>query len=151
TSSTAQALLDTALLHAITLHKDLSSAPPAPVQVPRKGQGHPYQVLFSPISQRTESVDLPKRAACIALIHDQQPIQHADLSTALIQAYELSKAEARVCKALLSGKSAQEAAVALNISRNTVKTHLARIFHKTGVHSQTALLQLMTTRWKPGA
>lgn len=151
TSSTAQALLDTALLHAITLHKDLSSAPPAPVQVPRKGQGHPYQVLFSPISQRTESVDLPRRAACIALIYDQQPIQHADLSTALIQAYGLSKAEARVCKALLSGKSAQEAAVALNISRNTVKTHLARIFHKTGVHSQTALLQLMTARWKAGA
>ena len=46
----------------------------------------------------------------------------------------------------LSGKSAQEAAVALHISPNTIKTHLARIFNKTGVHSQTALLQLLTTR-----
>lgn len=61
-------------------------------------------------------------------------------------AFGLSKAESRVCQALLSGKSAQEAAVALHISPNTIKTHLARIFNKTGVHSQTALLQLLTRR-----
>ncbi len=49
-------------------------------------------------------------------------------------------------RALFSGRSAQEAADALNTSPNTVKSHLAQIFQKTGVHSRTALLHLITTR-----
>ena len=102
--------------------------------------------MFSPFRQHGESVDIPKRAACVALIYDQRPSQNPDVSASLVKTFGLSKAEARVCTTLLTGKSAQEAADALNISPNTVKTHLSRIFHKTGVHSQPALLHLLSTQ-----
>jgi DNA-binding CsgD family transcriptional regulator len=82
----------------------------------------------------------------MALIHEPGPAPQPDLSAALVRIYGLSKAEARLCRALLDGQSAQEAAVTLNVSHNTIKTHLAGIFQKTGVHSQTALLQLLTKR-----
>lgn len=146
TDSPAQALLDAALTGAIAVGQNQSTALPAPVRVMRQGESRPYKVVFLPLSQRTESFDLPRRAACVAMIHDQPNGELPDASTALTRTYGLSRAEARVCQALLSGKSAQEAAVALHISPNTIKTHLARIFNKTGVHSQTALLQLLTTR-----
>lgn len=146
TDSPTQALLDAALTGAIAVGQNQSTALPAPVRVMRQGESRPCKVVFLPLNQRTESFDLPRRAACVAMIYDQPNGELPDASTALTRTYGLSRAEARVCQAILSGKSATEAAVALHISPNTIKTHLARIFNKTGVHSQTALLQLLTTR-----
>lgn len=144
--SRAQAMLDAALLNAIAINRGQPLTPPAPVLVLHNGEAKPYQLVFSPLSPHTDSVDLPKRAACVALIYYEQNNQHRDLFADLVSAYGLSKAEARVCKSLLTGKTAHEAADALNISPNTIKTHLSRIFHKTGVHSQAALLHLLTAR-----
>lgn len=144
--SRTQAMLDAALLNAIALNQGQQLKPPAPILVPRDGGTRPCQIVFSPFRQQLDSVDLPKRAACVALIYDEQNDHHPDLPDDLARAYGLSKAEVRVCKTLLAGKTAQEAADSLNISPNTVKTHLSRIFHKTGVHSQSALLHLLTKR-----
>jgi DNA-binding CsgD family transcriptional regulator/PAS domain-containing protein len=147
TDSRAQAMLDAALLNATALiSQGQSLKPVTPVSVPRNGSAQPCQIVFSPLRQLTETVHLPQRAACVALIYDEQNNHHPGLPADLASAYGLSKAEVRVCKALLTGKSAQEVADTLNISPNTVKTHLSRIFHKTSVHSQAALLHLLTTR-----
>ena len=62
------------------------------------GATQPCQLVFSPFRQQTESVDIPKRAACIALIYDERRNRHPDLSADLTKAYGLSKAEARLCK-----------------------------------------------------
>ena len=144
--SRAQLMLDAALPNAIALSRGQQARPPAPILIPRNGGTQSCQLVFSPFTQHTESVDLPKRAACVALIYDERPSHHPDLPADLAGAYGLSKAEMRLCKTLLTGKTAQQAADALNISPNTVKTHLSRIFHKTGVHSQAALLHLLTAR-----
>jgi DNA-binding CsgD family transcriptional regulator len=146
TDSPIQALLDAALLASVALSRGQPAVPPAPVLVPRKGETRPYQVVFSPFMPNNGAADFPRRTACIAMIHDHRHNQHAEVSANLGRTWGLSKAEVRVCETLLSGKTAHETAVALNISPNTVKTHLSRIFHKTGVHSQTALLHLMNTR-----
>jgi DNA-binding CsgD family transcriptional regulator len=50
---------------------------------------------------------------------------------------------------MLEGKSLVEAATVLTISRNTAKTHLARIFAKTGVASQASLLRLLSKGSRP--
>ncbi|MFZ1625109.1 MAG: helix-turn-helix transcriptional regulator [Gammaproteobacteria bacterium] len=147
--SQAQARLDAALLNAIALSQSQPVTPPVPLLIPRNGETQPWRLVFSPLSQHTGSADFPQQAACLALIYEPRRNSHSELSAALIKRYALSKAEARLCKTLVSGKSTQEAADALNISTNTVKTHLAGIFHKTGVHSQTALLHLLTTRSEP--
>lgn len=144
--SRAQAMLDAALPNAIALSQGQPVRPPAPILIPRNGGTQPCQLVFSPFTQHTESVDLPKRPACVALIYDEQRSRHPDLPADLAGAYGLSKAEARLCETLLTGKTTQQAADALNISPNTVKTHLSRIFHKAGVHSQAALLHLLTAR-----
>ena len=129
--------------------RDRPVPPPVPLLIPRNDETQPWRLVFSPLSQHTGSADFPQQAACLALIYEPRRNSHSELSAALIKRYALSKAEARLCKTLVSGKSTQEAADALNISTNTVKTHLAGIFHKTGVHSQTALLHLLTTRSEP--
>jgi DNA-binding CsgD family transcriptional regulator len=145
TDSRAQVLLDAALLNAVAINQNQPTpTPPAPVPIPGDGKAQLYQLVFSPLIPHGGSTDLPQQAACIALIHDLRRNRRPDLATTLITAYGLSKAEGRVCESLLAGKTTQEAAAALNVSPNTVKTHLARIYEKTGVHSQTALLHLLT-------
>ena len=67
-----------------------------------------------------------------------------NLSALLKSVYGLSRAEARLCQALIEGKTLLEAADTLDISRNTAKTHLARVFDKTRVRSQSGLLRLLT-------
>jgi DNA-binding CsgD family transcriptional regulator len=68
----------------------------------------------------------------------------------VMDAYGLTLAEARVALHVASGRSVADVGAQLKISPNTVKTHLRRVFSKTGVHRQaelasiTASLKLMT-------
>ncbi|BAT57523.1 bacterial regulatory proteins, luxR family [Variibacter gotjawalensis] len=62
----------------------------------------------------------------------------------LKQAFGLTAAEARVALLVAGGLSGPSAAKVLGISPATVKTHLARIFDKTGTHSQVGLARLFS-------
>jgi DNA-binding CsgD family transcriptional regulator len=57
--------------------------------------------------------------------------------------YAFTNAEARLAAILVQGKSVAEAAVALSVSLNTVRTHLKHIFEKTGARRQSELVQLL--------
>ena len=59
--------------------------------------------------------------------------------------YDLTPAEARLAAALAEGESLEEAAELLGITRNTARTHLKRIFAKTGTNRQGALVRLLLT------
>lgn len=59
------------------------------------------------------------------------------------KAYKLTKAEARVVDALSYSDNASEAARALGITRDTIKSHLNKIYGKTGVNSLPQLMLLM--------
>jgi DNA-binding CsgD family transcriptional regulator/PAS domain-containing protein len=61
----------------------------------------------------------------------------------LIALFDLTPAEARVMSRVGGGMPAREAAQALGISENTLKTHLGRIFTKTGMSRQADLMTLM--------
>jgi DNA-binding CsgD family transcriptional regulator len=71
----------------------------------------------------------------------------ADLSAAVASAekrYALTQAEARVLRALIEvGGGVAPSASALGLSRSTVKTHLARLFVKTGARGQVQLVKLI--------
>lgn len=60
----------------------------------------------------------------------------------LRELYGLTPAEARVTGLLLRGHSVTEAADELEVSRSTVRTHLKRIFSKTGTNRQAELVRL---------
>jgi DNA-binding CsgD family transcriptional regulator len=59
----------------------------------------------------------------------------------LAQLYRLTAAEARLFEALLAGMRLQDYADQSSLSRETVKTQLARLFDKTGHARQTELVR----------
>jgi DNA-binding CsgD family transcriptional regulator len=61
---------------------------------------------------------------------------------ALAALFDLSPAETRTLERLLAGDTLAEAATALGIAVTTVRTHLARIFEKTGTSRQAELIGL---------
>ena len=54
--------------------------------------------------------------------------------------YQLSPAQTRVAELLLEGLSLQDIGDRLGIKESTIKTHLARVFDKTGVRNQPTLV-----------
>lgn len=103
----------------------------------------PYQVTVSPLTSQFCGTELANAASCLVFIHD--PTHCPSLSRNILKtAYNLTDAEARLCELLFNGKSMNEAASDLAISRNTAKTHLMHIFDKCDVNSQPALMRLLS-------
>lgn len=56
----------------------------------------------------------------------------------------LTTREARIALMIADGSTANEAAASLGISINTVRTHIANVFEKTGVNSQQGLIKFVS-------
>ena len=56
--------------------------------------------------------------------------------------YQLTPAQARLTDLILSGHSLAEAATQLNVSENTLRSHLKQIYSKTNTHGQMQLVHL---------
>ena len=63
----------------------------------------------------------------------------------VMDAYGLTLAEARVALCAASGATIPETAHRLNVSPNTVKTHLRKVFAKTGTNRQAELARLLAS------
>lgn len=57
--------------------------------------------------------------------------------------FGLSDGQLKVARLIADGEGLKNVAEALGISINTARTHLARLYEKTGVSSQTALVRLL--------
>lgn len=57
--------------------------------------------------------------------------------------FGLSRAQETLAQHIADGRSLPDAAEAMGVTTNTVRTHLRRLFDKTGTHSQTALLRVL--------
>ncbi len=66
----------------------------------------------------------------------------AQLNTAC-DVYHLSDAQQKLAQHLVAGRDIAAAAEAMEISINTAKTHLQRIYDKTGVRAQPALVRIL--------
>jgi DNA-binding CsgD family transcriptional regulator len=101
------------------------------------------RVTFSPLAPEGSDPSLagalPAGAVALAVICTATGLQPSALATR----YSFTPAEERLCLLLVAGRSLQEAADTLDITRNTAKTHLGRVFDKTGVRSQVALIGLL--------
>ena len=64
-------------------------------------------------------------------------------SRKLHELFGLTPAEVRLCIALVKGKSVEEYAREAGISSNTARTHVKRIYSKTGVRRQSELVRLL--------
>ena len=83
-----------------------------------------------------------REVAFVAVIY--APNEQREISLAVLRdLYGLTLAQARVARSLFAGRSAERTAAALDLSLNTVRTHLKQIFTRCEVPSQAELLHLL--------
>ncbi len=140
----AQAMLRDGLAAALRVARGQLAPAPAPVPIPDDSGRECYRVSFSALKPLADVADLPRSTAVIATIHEDRRSGGEPLPILFRATYGLTRAEVSLCESLVAGRSLTESAAALGVSRNTAKTHLARIFDKTGVRSQVALLRVLT-------
>jgi DNA-binding CsgD family transcriptional regulator len=72
-----------------------------------------------------------------------------DYVDASARAFGLSDSQQRVAELIVAGDDLVRSADRLGISINTARTHLQRIFEKTGVRSQAALVRILLSSARP--
>jgi DNA-binding CsgD family transcriptional regulator len=93
---------------------------------------------------------LGSSSGAIAALFVQDPVVVPSFpGEAFAKIYNLTAGELRVLLALAQGLSAKGAAEILGISENTAKTHLNRIYTKTGTAKQLELMQLFLNSAPP--
>ena len=80
--------------------------------------------------------------AAVAIFVSRAAMPTAAPTEALAALYDLTAAETRVFTAIAVGSTRSQAARALGIEENTIKTHLSHIFLKTGTRRQADLVAL---------
>jgi DNA-binding CsgD family transcriptional regulator len=102
----------------------------------------PAVAYVLPLAQGTARAAF--RPACAAVFvsttTSASPLPEAVLTTL----FELTPAEARVLVTIGSGSSPAKTAITLGVSENTLKTHLNRIYAKTGRARQADLVKLVS-------
>jgi DNA-binding CsgD family transcriptional regulator/PAS domain-containing protein len=110
------------------------------VSLSRPSSSRPLSVLVAPLpGGRLVDEGWP---AAIVFVSDpeQEATAPADL---LARLYGLTRAEAALAALLLQGREPAEAADELGVTMNTVRTHLKRVFDKTGARRQAELVRLL--------
>lgn len=115
------------------------------MQVPRPSGHAPYLAVVTPLPPaRFEWAEFGEPAARL-LLQVTDPDRRAYARLALLQsAFGLTPAEARVARLVGSGMATPKVAAMLGLTPNTVRTHLARCFDKTGARTQVALSRLVS-------
>lgn len=79
-----------------------------------------------------------------ALVVLVDPAHESEPSVTLLhRLYQLTRTEAEVALRVARGAEPKQIADDLSVSITTVRTHLHRVFHKTGTHRQVELLRLL--------
>jgi DNA-binding CsgD family transcriptional regulator/PAS domain-containing protein len=119
--------------------------PPGPVaaiSVPRPSLRRDYQVVAAPLLGSFRQFTGAPRPAALALITEPEQKQPASTHL-LMQLYKLTRKEAAIASKLSEGKSIERAGEELSVTYETARTHLRRIFSKTGTSRQAELLLLI--------
>lgn len=105
----------------------------------RSGEGRDVSLCVTPLSA---AYALPGRMNDVMIV--ARPLEPAAGGlTAVRQMFDLTEAEARLALGLASGLSLTELAQQQGIRMTTARTHLARIFWKTGTRQQSQVAALL--------
>ncbi len=112
----------------------------------RDGTALAVQVM--PLERRVPRGGLDRRAAvAVSIGGAAAPEMPAD---ALRLLYELTPAEQRVFELVVAGEPTARIAETLGVAPSTVRTHLLRVFEKTGQHTRGELVKLSREITLPG-
>lgn len=111
------------------------------IPLARAGGGAPRVAHMLPLRVGESPSGVPPRAVAALFVADAAAPAPAPLQ-ALALLYDLTPAEARVFEGVAAGQSPQQIATQLGLATSTVKTHLLRVFAKTGCRRQSELVRL---------
>jgi DNA-binding CsgD family transcriptional regulator/PAS domain-containing protein len=115
----------------------------------RDANGAGYLATLLPLDHgRRQRIMAPFAASAAIFVQDSVPAA-ALPGEAFAKLYGLTGGELRVLLTVAQGLGAKEAADMLGIGEPTVRTHLQRIFSKTGTSKQAQLLQLLHSSTPP--
>jgi DNA-binding CsgD family transcriptional regulator len=125
----------------------LRGAPAGSLSLPRANDGSLMTILVFSVRGcdvgRFADLNMPDAAVLLFIV---DPANRAGVPIDwIVDAYRLTRAEARAALCAASGATIPETAHRLNVSRNTVKTHLRKVFAKTGTSGQAELARLMAS------
>lgn len=112
------------------------------LRVTRPSGLSPYALQFSPLPPGNELGLGTAKPVAIVFIHEDK-VRIACDAEVLRAHFGISLAESRVIEGIVNGASVAEVAASLDISVNTVKTHLSHVYEKSGAHSQAQLIKLV--------
>jgi len=105
----------------------------------------PLLLLAIPVSDLKVAFQSTVEGAHVALFISDPERSQPISADALVETFDLTRAEAGVTVSLINGLSPKEIADTKSVSMNTIRTQLKSIFRKTGTNSQTDLVRLLLT------
>jgi FixJ family two-component response regulator len=109
--------------------------------LPRPSGRPSYSALVMPLKPEEERWERGEPASAVFVSDPEQRAGTAE--DLLCRLYALTPTEARLAAILMQGKSVEDAMFELNVSSNTARTHLKRIFVKTNTTHQGDLISLL--------
>jgi DNA-binding CsgD family transcriptional regulator len=107
----------------------------------RRGDGESGALHVLPLRQGAALA--PRAVVAIFVAHTGTPfIPPTEIVAAL---FDLTPAESRVFGRIVGGQTVAEAAVALGVEASTIKTHMLRLYEKTGVRRRSELQQMASS------
>lgn len=143
--------IDALLMRALSAKActDAAIGPAGGVLALPDGTGAGYLASILPLDGGArEALMAPFRASAGVFVQDPTPAPRTE-GEAFARIYGLTGAELKVLLALAPGLTAKEAAGALGLREPTIKTHLQRIYEKTGMSRQTELVRLLLSHAPP--
>lgn len=127
-------------IHAVTRgRRDTNRSPGDFLLVSRNSLRRPYQVLVTPLARGGMFLD--RHAAAILVISDPE-MEPRTSEQSLRLHYGLTTTEAKFVAVFVQEASLQATAERLSLTKSSARTYLKRIFAKTEVNSQAALMKL---------
>lgn len=115
----------------------VDAAPTAQIQVEREGRA-PLVLTVQPLPSGRR---LRESAVAVVFIHGAEEVS-LEAILSLRDVYGLTLAETRLVCGLVNGVSLKQLASQHHISYETARTHLRRVFSKTGTNRQAVLVKL---------
>lgn len=119
--------------------RDAHSVNRRPIELATSADGQHYLLKVFPLKRQCQ---LPRDTAATVLLVQKASMLPPLVPDAIAAAFRLTPSELRVLMAIVEIGGVPDIAARLGIAETTVKTHLARLFEKTGAGRQADLVKI---------